>query len=182
MPMRGLARWDGAAWQEVGGGATFTSTLGVTGAASIAALAAADDGGGLALFVGGSFFNGAGGTPVGGIARWDGASWSNLGLGPQVINVTDIAGFAGGAGPAVYVCGVFAQIGGVPAQSVARWNGASWSAVGVLPAGGPPAVAGFRALAVLDDGAGPALYVGGPLLNLPQGNHVLTWNGAAWSL
>ncbi|MFM9995970.1 MAG: hypothetical protein ACKVU4_09225, partial [Phycisphaerales bacterium] len=35
---------------------------------------------------------------------------------------------------------------------------------------------------VLDDGAGPALYVGGPLLNLPQGNHVLTWNGAAWSL
>ncbi|MFM9995963.1 MAG: hypothetical protein ACKVU4_09190, partial [Phycisphaerales bacterium] len=182
VPMRSVARWDGSAWHEVGGGAAFTSTLGVTGAASIMAMAAADDGGGLALFVGGSFFTSAGGIPVGGIARWNGASWSNLGLGPQVITVLDIAGFDAGAGPAVYIVGMFSQVGGVPVQSVARWNGSAWSAVGVLPPGAPPGAAGFRALAVLDDGAGPALYVGGPLLNLPQGNHVLTWNGAAWSL
>lgn len=182
VPMRSVARWDGSAWHEVGGGAAFTSTLGVTGAASILALAAADDGGGVALFVGGSFFSSAGGIPVGGIARWNGASWSSMGQGPQAITVLDIAGFDAGTGPAVYVAGMFAQIGGVPVQSVARWNGASWSAVGVLPPGATPAVAGFRALAVVNDGAGPALYMGGPLLNLTQGNHVLKWNGAAWSL
>src|SRR5690606_27287296 len=45
--------------------------------------------------------------------------------------------------------------GGEPASNIARWDGESWSAVG---AGMNERV---RALAVFDDGAGPALYAGG---------------------
>ena len=44
------------------------------------------------------------------------------------------------------------------AKRVARWNGSSWAALGSGMSGG------VRALAVHDDGGGPALYAGGEFL------------------
>lgn len=61
----------------------------------------------------------------------------------------------GGAGAQIYVCGVY-QAGGANVSSVARWNGSAWSAVGGFGPNGD-----VRALAVFDDGSGPALYAGG---------------------
>lgn len=47
--------------------------------------------------------------------------------------------------------------GGVPASRIAKWDGASWSALG----SGLNRFEGARSLAVFDDGTGPALYAGG---------------------
>ncbi len=111
-----VARWNGA-WSWLGGDFVgMVHTLHVTPAGQ--------------LFVGGPFVS-IGGQPVGGIARWDGASWLPLGSG--------LAG-AGGIGWAMtmqslpngdlLVAGLFGHAGGVVATNVARWNGNAWFAVG----------------------------------------------------
>ncbi|MFH0982846.1 MAG: hypothetical protein V2A79_15090, partial [Planctomycetota bacterium] len=63
--------------------------------------------------------------------------------------------FDDGTGPALYAGGYFTWAGDVPANSIAKWNGTQWSALG----------SGMNryvhALTVFDDGTGPALYAGG---------------------
>jgi hypothetical protein len=133
--------------------------------AEVDALAVYDDGGGPALYAGGAF-GFAGGIEVNRIARWDGSAWSPLAA-PGGVGldgpVRALAVFDDGGGPALYVGGDFTTAGGVPANNIARWDGAAWSAVSG-PAGdgvlGPP-LAGVRALAGFDDGTGPGLYAGG---------------------
>ncbi len=82
-----------------------------------------------------------------------------------------------GQGETLFVAGDFTLAGDLFLTSLARWDGAAWSAVG----GGIDGT--VRSLAVHDDGAGPALYVGGTLASaggVPvQG--VARWNGTAWS-
>ena len=63
-----------------------------------------------------------------------------------------------GTGPALYVAGYFTAAGGVTATNIAKWDGASWSALGPPGTGTNNLV---NSLAVYDDGAGPALYAGG---------------------
>src|SRR5688572_15469210 len=63
-----------------------------------------------------------------------------------------------GAGPALYAGGDFSSAGGVAASRIAKWNGSSWSALGSGLGGLGSSV---RALAVWDDGSGPALFVAG---------------------
>ncbi|TVQ64173.1 MAG: hypothetical protein EA378_00100, partial [Phycisphaerales bacterium] len=70
-----------------------------------------------------------------------------------------MAVFDDGSGPALYAGGVFTTAGGVEVNRVARWNGSTWSALE-----GPSGIGvngTVRALAVYDDGSGPALYAGG---------------------
>src|SRR5690606_34508009 len=67
--VRGIARWDGAAWTPLG------DWIG-----GVRALTVFDDGTGPALYAGGSFFA-ASGAIGNGMARWDGASWTPLGDG-----------------------------------------------------------------------------------------------------
>lgn len=52
-----------------------------------------DDGTGPALYAGGAFVT-AGGSPVNGVARWDGATWTPLGLGMDE-RVLALRGFEG---------------------------------------------------------------------------------------
>lgn len=147
----------------------------------VSALAVFDDGGGLgpALYAGGSFSS-AGGVAANSIARWDGVSWSELGSGVHG-SVSSLVVFDDGSpdGSALYAAGVFSNAGGMPAGNIARWNGATWSALG----GG---VSGeVHALAVFNDGAGdgPSLYVGGRFV-LAGGatvNRIAKWNGSEWS-
>ncbi len=121
-----IAKWDGTAWSSVGGGTT-PGTL-----APIYDLVVFDDGTGAALYAGGDF-NSAGGVPVNNIARWDGTAWHDVGGG--VIGGTDtairaMAVYDDGSGPALYVGGRFTNAGGVPVSNIAKWNGTNWSAVG----------------------------------------------------
>lgn len=147
-----IARWDGTAWSQVGGG---------IGCCAILAQAVFDDGTGPALFVAGQFVT-VSGVPANNIAKWDGSAWSALGSGVSGASsspVYALAVFDDGTGPALYAGGILGGVGGVVANSIARWDGASWSSVG----GGVnhPNYQFVQSLVVADFGPGPVLVAGG---------------------
>lgn len=139
-----------------------------------------------ALYVGGDFTS-VGGEPANHIARWDGTTWSALGGGIDG-PVHALAVFDDGSGAALYAGGDFATVAGVDgvrvvANGVARWDPLkqSWSALneGLSGGWGTPVV---NALLVFDDGAGPALYVGGQFATAGgiDAGHIAGWNGKDW--
>jgi hypothetical protein len=67
------------------------------------------------------------------------------------------------------------SIGATAANGIARWNGATWSALGAGVNGE------VRALTSYDDGGGSALYVGGWLTAGVSANCVARWRNGAWS-
>ena len=167
-----IAKWDGTTWVALGAGMNST----------VQALAVFDDGDGLALYAGGAFTS-AGGVAANRIAKWDGASWSALGTGANG-TVEALLAFDDGGGPKLYAGGAFTSIGGVIARRIARWNGASWTSIGAgVRQEDPLAPAEVHALCVMDDGGGPALFVGGDFEyagGLPSSG-IARWNGSAWS-
>jgi trimeric autotransporter adhesin len=161
---RNIATWSAAGWSAMPGG-------GLDGRATC--VAEFDEGGGPLLFVGGEFTH-AGSLPVNRIARWDGSSWSALGSGfDGPVEALAVHDDGGGGGPALYAAGGFETAGGIPADGVARWNGASWSG---LPAG---LSKNASCLIVFDDGGGPALYAGG-YLDITHAS-VKKWTGSGWT-
>jgi hypothetical protein len=171
VPANGIAKWNGSQWSPVGDGVT---------AGSIIKLTVFDDGNGPALYAGGEFST-AGGVPASNIAKWDGTQWSPLGEGvggdvyePGVIALTV---FDDGNGPALYAGGEFATAGGVPANNIAKWDGAQWSALGSGMS------YDVEALTTFDDGSGPALYAGGAFATAGDApaNNIAKWSGAQWS-
>ncbi len=180
VPANHIARWDGHDWHALGDGVRGPGSVPVA-----SALAAYDDGSGPALFVGGSISS-AGGVPVSNIAKWDGATWSALGSGVDTatswIPVQALCVFDDGSGPALFVGGEFTSAGGVPANSIAKWNGSQWSALGQGVTYGP-VLASVSALAVYDDGTGAALYAAG-IFSTAGGvsaHNIARWDGQTWS-
>ncbi len=179
-----IARWDGSTWTPLGSGmgaAALTYTPGVR------ALTVFDDGSGSALYAGG-YFTTAGGAIANHIARWDGSTWTPLGIGvagtpfatPSPV-VTLLGVFDAGSGPRLYVgAWNMTAAGGVPVSGLARWDGSGWSTV--------PGWNGGLAydFTVFDDGAGPALYVSGyaSVAGYPPGlayyHRLMRWDGATW--
>ena len=175
-----IARWDGHQWSPLAG----PQGQGVFGADnSVSALAVFDDGGGPALYIGGSF-NEVGGVVASGVARWDGHTWSALPGAPTNGNygkVFALAVFDDGTGPGLYAAGEFSQVGSFSASNIARWNGSTWS-----PLAGPQGTgtnARILSLAVFDDGSGASLYAGGYFETAGgvRVNGIAKWNGAQWS-
>ncbi len=179
-PLARVARFDGRDWQPVGGG--FDSAVEV--------LHVHDDGFGPALYAGGSFGT-ADGLAAARIARWDGVSWTAVGGGVSfTVGVTEPDGsfiqvlesFDHGFGPRLYAAGAFGQAGGQAAQWIARWDGVEWQALPGSLSGG------VYAMAVHDEGSGPALYLGGffrrvdfpedPSIDLER---VARFDGTTWS-
>jgi len=170
-----VARWDGTTWSPL------ESPAGVGVDWWGLALTVYDDGTGPALVVGGAFFT-AGGVTANRVARWDGSAWSAL-SGPAGEGtdggVHALAAFDDGSGPVLVAGGAFTTAGGVTANRVARWDGSGWSAIG----GPSEASDTVRALAVLDDGSGPALYVAGSFASVGgvTVNNIARFSGTAWS-
>jgi len=86
-----------------------------------------------------------------------------------------------GSGPALYAGGSFASANGLIVNYVARWDGTAWS-----PLNGPSGTgvdSSVNALAVFDDGSGPALYVGGRFETAGgvTVNRIARWDGVDWS-
>jgi hypothetical protein len=143
-----------------------------------------DDGNGRgpALYASG-LFTSADNADANRVARWNGVSWSPLGLGIDNVDhnasVQALAAFNDGAGPALYAGGDFTMAGGAPAIRVAKWDGQSWSALG------DGADGTVRALAAIDGGqaGGPALYVGGQFSGAGgmTVNRIAKWDGQSWS-
>lgn len=193
-----IARWNGVAWQALGGGVTSSASR-----AAVNALTVLDpDGLGparAALMVGGSFTI-AGGVPANGIARWNGSSFAGLGTGISAIgsfpNVRALGAFdEDGAGPLptfLYVAGLFKSAGGItatptpldpnPLLTVARWDGVSWAALGVGLANNSDGIG--RALLFFDDDANgsASVIVGGQFTNAGDGaaSGVARWSGTSW--
>ncbi len=171
-----IAQWNGSRWTPLGTGVAGFSYL------EIRALAVFDDGSGPALYAGG-LFTIAGGVTANRIARWQDGAWSALGSGMSSIHdeVIALTVYNDGHGPSLYAGGVFASAGGVAANSIAKWDGSGWSPLGSGLGGVPnPTV---RALAVYDNGRGPALQVGGYFRTAGgvAANSIAEWDGEGWA-
>ncbi|MEQ1892229.1 MAG: hypothetical protein ABL998_06780, partial [Planctomycetota bacterium] len=162
-----IVKWDGAVWSTLASGldGTVSALAGFNGS----------------LYAGGNFTS-AGGVPASNLARWDGSSWSALGAGVNGA-VAALAVFDG----ALHVGGSFTRAGNQPAAHIAKWNGAHWAPLRerVRPAPGHDdgTDGPVTALAVFDDGTGPALYLAGSFARAGRKSaaNVARWSGAGWS-
>jgi hypothetical protein len=115
----------------------------------------------------GGFFTDAGGVNnTHYIAKWNGTSWSALGLGMNY-NVFALVM----SGEDLYAGGQFSGAGGSPANCVARWNGSNWSTLGAGMTGSVYALAA----------SGSDLYAGGGFIMAGVSYVISKWNGSSWS-
>ncbi len=171
-----LVEWDGWRWNPFEGvGGNLSEILAVRTAFHAQSMHPLNG-----LYAGGHF--GVPGPIGANIARWASGEWSLPGGGltsgtPSAIKATDSEG---PGTPAVYIGGGFLGVGGISANSVARWDGFVWSALGSGIAGN---VYDFEVYD--DDGPGPrvpGLYVVGSFQSaggIPA-LHIARWDGAAW--
>ena len=156
-----IAQWDGTSWSALGTGILGYDTY---------AISIASDG---KLYAGGYFYS-AGGILTHNIAQWDGTNWVNIcsdtGLGINGGVYTIVQAMADN----LYVGGGFIAADGVFTNSIAQWNGTTWSSVG---SGMNDMV---RAIALGADGT---LYAGGWFGQAGGTStyHIAKWNGTAWS-
>src|SRR5439155_11656368 len=136
------------------------------------------------LFVGGDFTM-AGTVAVNRIAKWNGTSWSSVGSGLAAGSVHALSVFddgvsgspaPGDTGPALYVGGLFSNVGGVVTNNIARWRNGHWSLVGHGLGSGSESV---NALAPFNDGSQSYLCAGGSF-SLPSSPRIAGWNGVTW--
>ena len=170
-----LGRWNGTVWAPLPG-----DPIGSTD--NVLALAVYNDGGGSDLYVGGTFASAGGNAYNRNIFRWDGTSLTPLGRGADGA----VEAFAVWNGE-LYVGGYFTHVyqsdnTEVAASKIARWDGASWHAVGTS---GMTSGSGYHvwALNVFNAGAGDALYAGGSFTTADgaTAHYLATWNGSAWA-
>ena len=182
---RGIACWDGDRWESLGAGFQGPSVL-----PGVDIVVGFDDGAGPALFALGDFVS-VDGVPAPGFARWDGAHWSavetNIAPPGKAIDRADppesgpfpfyaATVFDDGSGPALYIAGRITFEGGT-VHSVVRWRGgATVESARTYTGSDYP-----QALAVFDDGSGPALFVSGLDEGSFSSNHIQRFDGTAWS-
>ncbi|CAG0952850.1 hypothetical protein PHYC_00295 [Phycisphaerales bacterium] len=123
----------------------------------------------------------AGGAITNGISSWDGARWRKLGdefngkIGSFLWFDED------GEGPTplrLYASGMFSEVGGGPANGLARWEDDHWVGLGTPPPGGVGLV--MKLDSFDPDGGGPESpwLVGTPGSSLNNGP--VRWNGSSW--
>ncbi|HZW05488.1 MAG TPA: immunoglobulin domain-containing protein [Phycisphaerales bacterium] len=119
-PIEGIARWDGAQWQQLGGG------LQVTNVGTYARVYDVAEYNGKLVCAG--YFNQANGQPMNRISAWSGSGWTNLGAGTDgYISHLEVHNGQ------LYAAGSMTVAGGIPVQGSARWDGNAWHAVGFGP-------------------------------------------------
>jgi hypothetical protein len=153
-----FAGWDGTVWSP------RAAAIG-----DVADLLALDNDG--RLLAAGNFVT-AGDVLAGGLARWDGATWSSFGTG-QGLNAS-VSALATDERGNVYAGGAFTVAGSVAAAHVARWDGAAWAALG----------AGFdKAVTALTCAPGGIVYAAGAFTTADgmPAVHVARWSGTAWT-
>ena len=169
-----VARWDGAQWHYLPG--TFNE--GVFALASFQGQ----------LYAGG-FFTELDNDPALRIVRFDGAEWFPVGGGiPDVVgssvNFPGVRTLVEHNG-LLYVAGEFDQAGTVSANSIASWNGTSWSALNSLLGNGLERVVGqnFRPGSAneLMSHTG-SIYVVGTfdLAGGAAASRIARWDGSGW--
>jgi hypothetical protein len=159
LPAQHIARWDGSSWRPLGSG--------ISGRISaIEELPGGD------IAVGGAFEQ-AGGRQVNNIARWNGAEWLALGGGVSGSGYPEVRALQHMPDGTLIAAGSFLYAEGVPVGHVARWNGSTWTPVGL---GFNQAVYKFVMSASGDLFASGSFTASGPLAI----NHFAHWNGTGW--
>jgi hypothetical protein len=156
----------------------------------VRATAVFDDGSGPALYAAGRFLT-AGGKVANSIAKWSGAEWEPL-AGPNGVGLLNVNGnglgrvealavFNDGSGAALYAAGRFDHAGGKFANNIARWTGQDWEPI--VWNGENGVSDRVLALAVYDDGSGPALFVGGRFRYAGgiEADRIARWDGSGWT-
>lgn len=152
--VQGFARWDGDRWTVPGS---------IDG--SVHDMTAFDRGQGEELVVVGNF-TAAGGAACNSVASFDGTTFTPFGNGFPGKTIEVAAAYPSAGGMRLAVGG---QNGVGPMHS---WDGSAWTPM--------PGVTGHvKALAVFDDGTGPALYAAGQLFDGSEFG-IVRWNGATW--
>jgi len=172
--MRGLAKWDGTSWTEVGGG--------IDGYVHDIEFASNGN-----VYIGGGFSVNSN-PSIRDFAIWDGNSWSNMGYNLDLsvwaiavdVNFDVYLGLqdhdqGNNSNGNLVVCGLFDEIGGQSFNSLALWDGATWQHIGGDVIEG--SVYDF-AFDNQDD-----LVVSGILqsVNGNSSSNVWKWDGSAWS-
>jgi hypothetical protein len=160
-----VAYWDGASWHRYPG----LSPAGTVNAILVH---------GGSLYIGGANLQSPGAS--GGILKWSAGLTDSTGnwVTPSGA-ASDIAGTVNALiapGYDIYVGGSFSTAGGTPANNIASWSGASWSALGAGITGGlSPSV---LALAWYSG----ELYAGGSFLTAGSfaASRIAKWDGSAW--
>lgn len=164
----GIGRHDGSGWSALGTGLD----LAVPGEAATAEAIVVQ---GPDIYVGGDF-DAAGGVPVDGVARYDGAAWHALGAGltPLPGGRVRVTALAAHGQNGLVVGGEFGTAGGVPSANVALWDGSQWTALG----GGLPGAGPITAAASLANG--DLVVLERDLSFVSATVHL--WNGTAWQV
>ncbi|MBL8875854.1 MAG: hypothetical protein JNM86_08675 [Phycisphaerae bacterium] len=167
---KNIACWDGANWEQIGGGTN----------GFIVSVATLSDG---RLVIAGNFTL-AGNVPVAHIAIWDGVQWSGLGeglsgtpAGPINFQVNALAADANGG---VYAAGAFTTAGTTPVTNIAYWDGTTWSALGSGLSGFGAGQPWVSDLLLLPSGellaSGAFSDAGGTAVK-----SIAKWDGTSWS-
>jgi hypothetical protein len=121
-----LARWNGAAWSQVGAGVTFASA-----AQGVAEMHVLDLGSGPRLYITGTQFS-AGGQAFANAAAWDGQNWSPIGQPLTGSSIRKMVVLDEGNGPTLYAGAAGANGGGLLGYFV-KLNEANnlWETTGV---------------------------------------------------
>lgn len=113
------------------------------------------------------------------MTAWNGTNWVSYAGGLSSI-IHDAIDYDDGAGPSMFAVGSFGiSTPGQPSSiGIARWNGTSWLGVGAPALSGPG-----NAILSHDDGAGPAIYVGGGFNSAGgvQCRNIARWRNGQWS-
>ncbi len=173
---KSIVRWDGAAYHSM---VTGWNPDGVN---AVWSLCSTSQFGGPKVFFGGGF-DSVNGLPAANVGVWDGTTATpfvtSMNLTGFNALVTQMLVFddGQGGGPQLYIAGRFADVNGVPAKMIARWNGTTWSAVGTNM--GNTIVTGEIDALVAWNGA---LYIGGSNVRVDGAlQQTAKWNGVTWT-
>ena len=164
-----LSKWTGSAWKPLGDS--------ING--NVKAMAVGDLGNGSVLHVGGDF------QSIGGVAgvspnyaQWNGKAWKTPPAGEVNGSVFALAVAKGQAGPTLYSGGWIKSIGRGErysiAKAVAQYDGKAASGFG------DGLDIQVNAVAMFDDGSGPALYAAGETMTGEKTQNLVKWDGKAW--
>ena len=172
--------WNGSSWTHLG----YSGPATVAYLPVVHALRAFDDGGGTALYVGGSMISigsaptATGMVPVTGVARFHNGTWSaaaSLASGVQTFGLRQLPGIT-----RLVVGGSFLHTGPYDPrpEHLAQWTGSEWTGL----TSGMTVSSRVDAMTLFDDGGGTRLYAAGNFHTIGSAvaNGLARWNGSAW--
>jgi len=171
-----IAKWNGTAWSALGDG--FTDSGGNPGTINYIAFDTSNN-----LYAVGNFFY-SGSTKCTSVAKWNGTAWSALGDGlsndAAGNNPGNIKYIAFDTSNNLYAAGNYIYSGSTICNSIAKWDGTAWSALGdgLTISGGYQSNVNFLVFDTSNN-----LYAGGNFATsgATTCDSIAKWNGTAWS-